>query len=404
LISWHAEDTEGAPLKTFRIGPVSAPIVVGVLLLSALFLSACGSGAGESWAGISSVNTGADSLYVAFNERVVALNPTSGAVEWEYPDKTSSNVRFYAVPVVDNGTIYIGDYEGRMHAIDTSGKEKWVYESPKKTVIGPLSLTAKDRVISGAAIDSDLVFFGLGSRNVVAVSRETGQEVWKFNTGHGVWATPLYLPANPDDPNSQATLYVLSLDHYIYAIEPETGQELWRKNLGGAAPGNLVYDSTRNWAYVGTFTSELLAVDLTTHEIVYRFKADDWLWDGPALDGDMLYFGDLAGSLYALRITDSGFQQVWKKKVAQDGIRATPLVTGDTVIVGSKDDRVYAVSKEDGSSRWTMNTGGQALSELVLIPGDTQSPDLVVVGTDKSGKLVFAYTVDAGEERWHYPA
>jgi outer membrane protein assembly factor BamB len=154
------------------------------------------------------------------------------------------------------------------------------------------------------------VFFGLGSRNVVAVSRETGQEAWKFSTGHGVWATPLYLPANPDDPNSRATLYVLSLDHYIYAIDPQTGKELWHKNLGGAAPGNLVYDSTRNRVYVGTFSSELLAVDLTTHEIVYRFKADDWLWDGPALDGDMLYFGDLAGNLYALRITDSGFQQL----------------------------------------------------------------------------------------------
>ncbi|HVO69053.1 MAG TPA: PQQ-binding-like beta-propeller repeat protein, partial [Aggregatilineaceae bacterium] len=347
---------------------------------------------------------GSDSVYAAFNERVVALNPTSGAVEWEYPDKASRNATFYAVPVVDNGTIYIGDYEGRMHAIDTSGKEVWVYEPPKETIIGPLSLTAKDRVISGVAVDSDLVFFGLGSRNVVALSRETGQRVWEFKTDHGVWATPLYLPANPDVPSSQATLYVLSLDHYLYAIEPETGQELWRQYLGGAAPGNLVYDSTRNRVYVGTFISELLAVDLTTHEIMYRFKADDWLWDGPALDGDMLYFGDLAGSLYALRITDNGFEQVWKKKVAQDGIRATPLVTGDTVIVGSQDNRVYAVSKEDGSTRWSLNTGGQALSELILIPGDSESPDLVVVGTDKSGKLVFAYTVDTGEERWRYPA
>jgi hypothetical protein len=51
-----------------------------------------------------------------------------------------------------------------------------------------------------------------------------------------------------------------------------------------------------------------------------------------------------------------------------------------------------------------MNTGSQALSELVLVPGDAQSPALVVVGTDKSGKLVFACTADAGEERWHYPA
>jgi outer membrane protein assembly factor BamB len=390
-------------LKTSRFVPTSAQILVGVVVLSALLLSACGGGAGQSWAGIS-INPDTNSVYVAFSQKLVALNPTSGAVEWQYPEKTSGSIQFYAVPVVDNGMIYVGDYEGRMHAIDTSGKEKWVYDPPKETLIGPLSLTAKDRVISGVAIDSNLVFFGLGSRNVLALSRETGQKVWEFSTNHGVWATPLYLPANPNDKNNQATLYVASLDHYFYALDPETGKELWRKDLGGAAPGNLIYDQARNWVYVGTFTSELLAVDLSTHDIVYRFKADDWLWDGPALDGDMLYFGDLAGSLYALRVTDSGFQQVWKEKVAQDGIRATPLLTGDTVIVGSKDDRVYAVSTQDGSSRWSMNTGGQALSELVLIPGDTQSPALVVVGTDNSGKLVFAYTVDTGEERWHYPA
>ena len=389
-------------MKTSRFVPASVQILAGVLLLSALTLAACGSGAGESWAGLST-NPDASSVYVTFSQKVVALNPASGAVEWQYPEKTSGSVRFYALPVVDNGMIYIGDYAGRMHAIDTTGKEKWVYDPPKKTLIGPLSLTAKDRVISGVAVDSNLVFFGLGSRNVVALSRDTGQEVWTFNTGHGVWATPLYLPANPDDKNSQATLYVASLDHYFYALNPDTGKELWRKNLGGAAPGNLIYDKTRNWVFVGTFTSELLAVDLTTHDIAYRFKADDWLWDGPVMDGDMVYFGDLAGSLYALRVTDSGFQQVWKKKVAQDGIRATPLLTGDTIIVGAKDKSVYAVSKEDGSIRWSKNTGGQALSELVLIPGDTQSPPLVVVGTDNSGKLVFAYATDTGEERWHYP-
>lgn len=389
-------------MKTSRFVPAPVQILVGVLLLSALTLTACGSGAGESWAGLST-NPDASVIYVTFNQKLVALNPTSGAVEWQYPEKTSGNVRFYATPVVNNGMIYVGDYEGRMHAIDITGKEKWVYEPPKKTLIGPLSLTAKDRVISGATVDSNLVFFGLGSRNVVALSRDTGQEVWTFHTDHGVWATPLYLPANPDDPNSQATLYVASLDHNFYALNPETGQELWRKNLGGAAPGNLIYDEARHWVYVGTFTSELLAVDLTTHDIAHRFKADDWLWDGPVLDGDMVYFGDLAGNLYALRVTDSGFEQVWKKKVAQNGIRATPLLTGDMVIVGSKDKSVYAVSKEDGSSRWSKNTGGQALSELILIPADAQSPALVVVGTDNSGKLVFAYAVDTGEERWHYP-
>ena len=135
-------------------------------------------------------------------------------------------------------------------------------------------------------------------------------------------------------------------------LDAETGVELWHKNLGGAAPGNMVYDPLAQRVYVGTFTSELIAVDLKSHDVVARFETDGWLWGSPAVEGDMLYFGDLTGALYAVRITDSGFEQVWKKPVAEDGIRATPILTDGLLIVASKDHNVYAVSKEDGAGRW----------------------------------------------------
>jgi outer membrane protein assembly factor BamB len=108
-------------LNTFRIFSPSPRLLIGMsLLLVTLLLSACGGRAGDSWAGVS-INPDTDSIYVSFNERIVAINPVSGAVLWEYPVKEERDAKFYAVPVVDDGTIYVGDYKGNLHAISTDG-------------------------------------------------------------------------------------------------------------------------------------------------------------------------------------------------------------------------------------------------------------------------------------------
>jgi outer membrane protein assembly factor BamB len=389
-------------LNASRIFP-SLPRLSLVLLFAVLFLSACGGGPGDSWAGVSE-DPNTDTIYVSFNQHITALNPTTGEVLWRYADKDKA--KFYAVPVIDDGTLYVGDYKGKLHAINTeTGEARWVYIPERDMLIGPISPTSTDRIIGGVAVDSDKVFFGLGSRNVMAISRETAKEVWTFETNHGVWAKPLYVPANPEDAASRATVYVVSLDHYLYALDAETGDLFWKIDLGGAAPGEMVYDAQRHWVYVGTFLSEMLAVDLSKHEIVDRFKADNWIWGGPALENDVLYFGDLAGNLYAVRIADAGFEQVWKKSLSKDPIRATPLLTEDMVIVGSKDKVVYAVNKADGAQTGSKKTRGEVLSNMALVPATETTPELVVVGTTQTDRLVVAYkinAIEAWDEIWHY--
>lgn len=388
-------------MNTSRLFPSRSRLLLGVLLLGVLLLAACGGPTQESWVGVST-DAQQSTLYVSQGKRVVAINPASGAVLWEYQDDGAT---FYAVPTVADSTVYVGDYSGRMHAIDANGQQVWRYQPDKEAILGPIQVTPKDRVIGGAAVDSDKVFFGLGSRNVVAVSRATGQEVWTFTTDHGVWARPLYVPVDPANGVNRAVVYVASLDHNLYALDAETGEELWHKNLGGAAPGNLVYDPARQRVYVGTFVSELLAVDLKSHDIVARFKTDGWLWGSPAFDGDVLYFGDLSGALYAVRVTEGGFEQVWKRPVAEDGIRATPILNNGLLIVASEDHNVYAVSKEDGASRWYRDVKGQVLADLVFVPGEAGGEDkagLVIVSTTEGERLVVALAADTGEERWVY--
>ncbi|MBN2306062.1 MAG: PQQ-binding-like beta-propeller repeat protein [Anaerolineae bacterium] len=383
------------------------PSIIGVLVLTALLLAACTGAAGDSWAGLAR-DPEQSIVYVSWDQTVVAIDTTTGEDLWKYPEKDDRDAKFYAVPVIDNGTMYVGDYKGSLHSVNLEdGTRNWVYEPDRNTLVGPVSSTPSDRVISGVALNGDKVFFGLGSRNVVAVSRETAEEVWTFETNHGVWSTPLYIVGE----DGQAILYVASLDHYLYALDPETGDQLWRKDLGGAIPGDMLYDPVLNRIYLGTFLSELVAVDLATQEIVAQFDTKGWLWGRPALevqeDGTrILYFGDLEGYVYAVQITENGFEELWRRDVADKGIRSTPLLVGDMVIVGSQNKRVYALSKTDGDEEWDAKLKGEVLAELVSVPGNPEdevdTSDLVIVSTTDGDDLVVAYKSVSGERVWRY--
>lgn len=375
---------------------------LGILLLLAFVLAACGGVAGGSWAGVSSNRSG-EIIYVAYDRSVVALNAASGASLWEYPDKETRDAQFFAVPVADNGSVYVGDYKGRLHAIDAaSGARQWMYEPERKTLIGPLSPDPSDRVISGVAVSPDLVFFGLGSRNVVAVARADASKAWTFETDHGVWGTPLYLDAAAS-PTGEALLLVTSLDHHLYALNPETGRANWSVNLGGAAPGDMLYDAERARVYAGTFGAGVVAVDVARAQIVARFETEKWVWDNPALDGDQLFVGDLGGNLYAVRIGETGLTQDWMVNLSTQALRGTPLVTEDSVIVGGEDGFIYAVDRASGANRWKKNVEGKVLTELVSVSGEVaDGPATVVAGTDNRERLIVALNVTNGEGDWSY--
>jgi len=123
----------------------------------------------------------------------------------------------------------------------------------------------------------------------------------------------------------------------------------------------------------------------------------------------MLYFGDLNGYLYAVSVSDTGaFTTIWKKQLSEEPIRATPALTPGAdgmVIVGSKDKRIYAFAKDNGTKQWEQTTEGEVLTDLVLVPSDPEdpaSPLLVVAGTSENKELVVAYNIETGKRDWDY--
>ena len=314
--------------------------------------------------------------FMANLDRITRLNSV-GTARWEFPPASDRGQgQFYATPAVTEDVIYVGGFDKKVYAIDgDNGQQIWATEE----------LTGQ--IIAGLTVAQGKVIVGLGDRHVVALNQTNGQQVWLFETGQGVWATPLVVGD---------VVYITSLDKNMYALDLATGEEIWRTNLDGAVAGTPAYDGD-GVLYVGNFAHKVYAISAVDGAILRTFETNNWVWGGPSLVDGMLYFGDLSGNLYVLDAVS--FAPQWQRQVAEEAIRATPLVVGNLVIVGSRDDSVYAVDRESGASVWKQVAGGDVLSDLTMLDSDT-----VVVSTVNPEQMLIAYDVNnAGQEVWRYP-
>ena len=87
---------------------------------------------------------------------------------------------------------------------------------------------------------------------------------------------------------------------YLYAVDCQTGQELWRFEAGGwleATPA--VADGV---VYIASGDGHVYAVDNQTGQEKWRFQAESRLFDSPAVRDGVLYAADNNGNLYAIPV------------------------------------------------------------------------------------------------------
>src|SRR5439155_23127830 len=89
--------------------------------------------------------------------------------------------------------------------------------------------------------------------------------------------------------------------------------------------------------YVGSAKGELLAIDLETGKLRWKYATGEAGFIGessPAVGADAVFIGDLAGMFHAVGIRDG--KKIWTFK-ADDEIRSSPVIVGDVVLIGSYD-------------------------------------------------------------------
>ena len=105
---------------------------------------------------------------------------------------------------------------------------------------------------------------------------------------------------------------------------------------------------------MGSQSKDLLAIDLETGKLRWKYRATDAIGESsPAVADGIVYVGDLAGVLHAVNAADG--KALWTFKTEAE-IKSSPVVVGDRVLIGSYDGNLYCLSRRDGKLLWKAQT------------------------------------------------
>ena len=355
------------------------PLVLTIFLLAlGSLLSACVGGAGvaSSWPGLS---TDQDTAYLAYNSQVYASDLASGREIWRFPQESNRNMTFYATPVLSpDGQLVVGSYDNNLYSINPqTGGQNWKFEGAQKRYIG-----------SPLVVEQG-IFAPNADKHLYALELD-GNLRWTFATQGELWAPPV---TNGDGDCD--CIFLPSMDHHIYALNIEDGRLVWQsEDLGGAIVGTPALDEN-GVLYVGTFGSEVIALDSQNGVILWRSTTEGWIWSGLTLAEDTLYIGDLKGYFYAINRTSG--EKLWQLTPEQlDGpIPGSPLVVENTIYLTSESGTLYMVDLQ-GNVRPPQPIGGKLYAPPIL------ANELILVTPIRNDQFLVALTKD-GVSRWTYP-
>lgn len=238
---------------------------------------------------------------------LIALSAASGHLEWRSP------VAVAGAPVVEDGTVFAGSWDGEVYALDADdGETLW------SQYVG--------RVTSSPAVHGDGLFVAADGA-VHALDAATGSRRWETDTAAvGSHATPA----------PSADLVVIGSDEgSVVALSPSDGSVQWEFPTGASrCTGPTVVD---DGAYVGTNSR-----------------------------------GGDSAALFAISLADGA--ERWRFETPDD-VGSAPMVTAGTVYVGSHDPvyfrgHVHAVDATEGSEQWTVETAGDVSTEPAIREGE----------------------------------
>ncbi len=402
-------------------------LLVIALVALAVLLTGCMGQLGTSWAGLTILEDNTRLVYAHENTLAVLdiatgnpiplvdsdgnrlVDQNNDPLGWEVNGRDLDNAQFFASPLqLSSETLLAPTSDGRLLTFDLVTAD----------VRSGINVQERGSLVSELALTDDTLLVGL-QQQLLALSIDDGslQTRWSAEADHAVWAKPTVV--------DETTIYFVSLDHHLYAIDYETGERNWDVDLGGAAAGSPTYDPASNRLYVGTFGSQILSIDAETGDILARYDTAEWVWGAPILveepgneeDEDdptlALYAADLGGTVYKLDPETMTDGDGWRNTVAEGAIRTPPVVFGDYVVVGSRDEHVYWLDRGNGNLESECQFDGEVLSDILYFGADQiddLDEDILIISTLSNRDALVAMAarpdenVDCESRReWTYP-
>lgn len=229
---------------------------------------------------------------------------------------------------------------------------------------------------------------GLLARPAIALTAGPSQRVLRaiatVKTGNEVLTPPAYGDGR----------VVFSGDRMAGAIDSASGAILWRIEIPHGMAARFRPRLGGGLAVI-TGRTGIAVHDAASGEPLWRRVASIQIGT-PLLSGDAIYFGDG----HEIVAVDARFgAERWRHAGVPDTLAAyAPAISGDTVMAGPGDGRLYALSAADGRERWQRNRSDewQYLRQLHVHDG------ILVAGSYK--EKLFGIAVSDGQALWTFNA
>jgi outer membrane protein assembly factor BamB len=186
-------------------------------------------------------------------------------------------------PLVVNGSVYIGDWNGTVWAVDArTGKVRWRYQ-------------AGGKVKGSVAYSGGVLYVGAYDGHVYAIAARTGKLLWRASEQVGLISSGTFYATPAVD---FGRVFIGSTDGKMYAFGAHTGDLLWSHGTG-----SYVYASAAIWhrlVLVGSYDQSFYALDAATGNVVWQFHSNGPISGSATVLGNVVYFSTFNKRTYAL--------------------------------------------------------------------------------------------------------
>ncbi len=271
-----------------------------------------------------------------------ALSLDHGQLLWEF----ATEVGFSTAPSYLSGRLYLGDFDGVFYCVDAAtGTLVWKF-------------AAEGEIDSSANFHAGNVLFGSQDATLYCLDAIGGELRWKHQIDDQIRCTPAIAEGNAFVAGCDSKLHIVDLAHGSgvgsVPILAQTG-------VTPAVKGELAFLATEGGA--------IHAVDWKAKQVLWSYtdkQSTQAFRSSPALAEKLMIVGGSNKYVYALDQTTG--DAAWKFR-ARKRVDSSPVVCGDRVFFGSADGRLYALDVRTGAKVWEYETGGSLSASPAVAAG-----------------------------------
>jgi len=257
---------------------------------------------------------------------------------------------------------------------------------------------------STVGVSGNSVYFGSSRGVFYSLNKNTGKVSWTFKPGHAI---------NSSAAVHNGSVFFSDNKQSLYSLNAATGKLNWKTDLGIAKSYDWAFDYTysspaivNGQILIGSKDGCIYNINEATGKVKWKFKTEGIVRSSPAVAGNVVYAGDTEGNFYAVGLSSG--QQKWRFEIEghtmqnekfsfdRRAIIASPVVTGDKVIIGGRDGFLYCLDKNTGKRLWRVDHEVSWIISAVAV-----KDNIVVTGTS-DGHFVQAVDLNTGGQIWKY--